>query len=1063
MSIHVHAIEDIIHALGERAKELNCLYTLEELLNSHENTLDTILRGLVAAIPKAWQYHDICVARIRFDGKNYVSEGFKETQWRMASSIMVHDIGEQAMRGVIEVFYIEEVPTSDEGAFLKEERKLLDTITDRLGHHITHRRLRGVYHEWSTARERLAEHQKADWKVVLDMLRITDQHLYSRVSRKMLNHLCWSGIEEADQLLKQFSFSQSDAELGLVFDSNKPIHREKLDRFIIDSDDIFNIAEKNLSEEEILLYIQKWVQDDKSIFLIDVLENPDSSLADIIDAIGRASRIAPNGTVFSGSTQKQIRVSLINRFFTEQLSYINVAKNYIELEDFYDLVKRVIHHTKSHGRMGGKSAGLFLASRIIKRAAPDPTLFDNLRVPKTWYITSDGVLDFIHYNNLEDVFSHKYKEIDHIRDEYPHLVQMFKNSHFSPDIIRGLSLALDDFGDKPLIVRSSSLLEDSLGAAFSGKYKSLFIANRGSKNERLTALMDAIAEVYASTFSPDPIGYRAEKGLLDFREEMGIMIQEVVGVSVGKYYLPAFSGVAFSNNEFRWSPRIRREDGLLRIVPGLGTRAVDRTSDDYPILMAPGQPGLRINLSVDEMVRYSPKQIDVINTATNSFETVDIHTLLAECGESYPAINQIVSIYEGDHIRQPIGFDIDFQKGNLAVTFEGIISNTKFIKQMDAMLKLIQEKLETPVDLEFASDGKYIYLLQCRPQSFASGTAPSPIPKNIPREEIVFTANKHISNGKMPELTHIVYVDPAKYGELETRQNLLEVGRAVSKLNKLLPKRRFILMGPGRWGSRGDIKLGVSVTYSDINNTAALIEIARKKGNYVPDLSFGTHFFQDLVEASIRYLPLYPDDYGMVFNESFLLNAPNIFKELAPEYGFLSDVIHVIDVPRATDGKILKVLANAEQEEAIAYLAVPTNEKYIETGIHDFVSEKEEDHWTWRLKMAERIATRLSASRFGVKAMYVFGSTKNATARSESDIDLLIHFAGDEVQKCQLTSWFEGWSLCLSEMNYLRTGKRVGDILDVHYITDEDIEKRSSFAMRINNITDPARPLPLGE
>ena len=94
-----------------------------------------------------------------------------------------------------------------------------------------------------------------------------------------------------------------------------------------------------------------------------------------------------------------------------------------------------------------------------------------------------------------------------------------------------------------------------------------------------------------------------------------------------------------------------------------------------------------------------------------------------------------------------------------------------------------------------------------------------------------------------------------------------DVGRAVGRLNKLLPKRQFILIGPGRWGSRGDIKLGVPVTYSDINNSAMLIEVARQKGNYLPDLSFGTHFFQDLVEASIRYLPLYPDDPEIAFQE----------------------------------------------------------------------------------------------------------------------------------------------------------------------------------------------------
>ena len=127
----------------------------------------------------------------------------------------------------------------------------------------------------------------------------------------------------------------------------------------------------------------------------------------------------------------------------------------------------------------------------------------------------------------------------------------------------------------------------------------------------------------------------------------------------------------------------------------------------------------------------------------------------------------------------------------------------------------------------------------------------------------------------MPDITHIVYVDPEKYDAISEHTSLTAVGRAVGRLNKLLPKRKFILMGPGRWGSRGDIKLGVSVTYSDINNCAALIEIARKKGNYTPDLSFGTHFFQDLVEARIYPLAVFLDDEEAFFNREFFYETPN--------------------------------------------------------------------------------------------------------------------------------------------------------------------------------------------
>src|SRR3990172_9089039 len=130
-----------------------------------------------------------------------------------------------------------------------------------------------------------------------------------------------------------------------------------------------------------------------------------------------------------------------------------------------------------------------------------------------------------------------------------------------------------------------------ISGTFAGKYKSLFIANRGTKEERLAALGDAITEVFASMFGPDPVEYRLEHGLIDHHEEMGILIQQVAGRRIGPSYLPTFAGVAFSHNEFPWSSRLKRDDGLVRLVPGLGTRAVDRLSDDYPVLGGPGQPG----------------------------------------------------------------------------------------------------------------------------------------------------------------------------------------------------------------------------------------------------------------------------------------------------------------------------------------------------------------------------------------------------------------------------------------------------------------------------------------
>lgn len=540
------------------------------------------------------------------------------------------------------------------------------------------------------------------------------------------------------------------------------------------------------------------------------------------------------------------------------------------------------------------------------------------------------------------------------------------------------------------------------------------------------------------------------------------MIQEVVGNRVGKYFFPTFGGVAFSNNEFRWSARIKREDGLIRMVPGLGTRAVDRVGDDYPVLVAPGQPGLRVNVTPDEVVRYAPRRIDVINLEARRFETVDLADLLREHGADIPGIASLVSLWEDGAIHRPMLLDWEATRGRAVVTFEGLLSGTSFIPRMRALLRLLREKTGGPVDIEFASDGRDFYLLQFRPQAYQESSVAAPIPHDIPPERQVFSANRYVSNGRVPDITHVVYVDPDAYNRIADLPTLRRVGRAVGRLNKLLPKRQFVLMGPGRWGSRGDIKLGVSVTYSDINNTSILVEIARRRGNYVPDLSFGTHFFQDLVEARIRYLPLFPDDADVFFNERFFLESPNILADLAPEFADLAPVVRVIDVAKATDGLILKILLNADLDRAVAFLANPG------AGEADVVLERRrpseptpDDHWRWRFQMAERIASEADAERFGIKGMWIFGSTKNGTAGPGSDIDLLVHVDSSEAKRRELRTWLDGWSLCLAEMNYFRTGVKTGGLLDVHLITDEDIARQTSYAVRIGAVTDAARPLPI--
>jgi hypothetical protein len=1053
-SPHDAPADRIIETLQERAKELNCLYRVHELINRPDTPLDEVCRGLLEALPPGWQYPAICWARIVIEDVVYQPPRVQETPWVQRADIVVQ--GERI--GCIEVYYTKQMPRSDEGPFLKEERKLIDTIAERLAHFLVQRRLQSTLQHWQATLDNLNSRERPEWWVIVEFLRNTDHHLLMRISRRMVNYLCWNGIDEAHELLQRFALTQRDADDG--GEDNRPTQKTSLDMVLATADEAFRIAASHLSKDEILSCMQKWIKDDKSGFLIEAVENQGTSLTDIAEALERHQQMSLGDKDLSRTMQLAIRASLVRRFFTDDLDYINTAKNYVEVDDFHGLVQHVISPPGSHGKLGGKSSGLFLAAQIIRKSPEYAHAVGEVKVPKTWYLTSDTLLTFIEFNHLEDVYDRKYLELDQIRREYPHIVQVFKNSTFPPEIVKGISLALDDCDDRPLIVRSSSLLEDRMGSAFSGKYKSLFLANRGSKRERLVALMDAIAEVYASVFSPDPIEYRAERGLLDLHEEMGVMIQEVVGARAGRYFLPAYAGVAFSNNEFRWSARIKREDGLVRLVPGLGTRAVDRVADDYPVLIAPGQPGLRVNVTPDEIVRYSPRRIDVINLETRQFETIHITDLVRECGRAIPAFQQVFSVLEDGRLGTP-GFGVDPTRASLIATFDGLVADTPFVPRMRALLRILREKLGHPVDLEFASDGREFHLLQCRPQSFSAEETPAVIPADLPPDRVLFAVNRFVSNGRVPDLTHVVYVDPERYAELPDLADLKEVGRIIGRLNKLLPKRQFVLIGPGRWGSRGDVRLGVSVTYSDINNTSLLMEVAARRGNYVPEVSFGTHFFQDLVESDIRYIPVFPDERGQSFNETLLKGMPNILADILPDVAGLSDVVRVVDVPKSTGGLVLRVLMNGDLEEAVGYLAPPAalaqpvgNERRRDGG--------PEDHWRWRLRMVEQIAASLDPQRFGVRGLYVFGSTKNATAGPASDIDLLVHFDGSAEQRRGLEQWLEGWSLCLSEMNFLRTGCPTHGLLDVHLVTDEDIAAKTSYASKIGAITDAARPLPVG-
>ena len=611
-----------------------------------------------------------------------------------------------------------------------------------------------------------------------------------------------------------------------------------------------------------------------------------------------------------------IRVELTRKLISDQLEFLGVAKNYLRIRDFESLIDRIIGSDAGLGRIGGKAGGMLLAHHILAgQAKQDPQW--PLAMPQSYYLRSDVVNDFLDLNGLNEYHNQKYRPIEEVRNDYPLIKGVFRNSSFPVEIVQQLRGILDEVGTHPLIVRSSSLLEDRFGTAFCGKYASIFLANQGRLESRVQALLGAVAEVYASIMAPDPISYRREHHLIDYSEDMAVLIQKVVGRRYGSYFLPLCAGVAFSRNEYRWSPRIRREDGLVRLVLGLGTRAVDRVGSDYPRMVALGAPTLRPESDAEDIRRYAQRTLDVINLDANRLESISLEQLLAG-GEPFPMLDHIVSIYRDGGMYAPVTRQVDAPVDQLCITFDKMLAKTSFARRMQQILRTLEKSYRLPVDVEFAYDGEQLYILQCRVQSQAAEVALIALPDDVPWERTLFTASRFIRTGQVEGIEYIVYVDPRAYDAVPSRDRRVAIGRVIGRLNHLLADRSFLLMGPGRWGSN-DLRLGVPVSYADINHSRMLIEVARRTGGYLPEVSFGTHFFQDLIESGIAYLPLYPDETGNYFNEDFLQHAPNVLGDLLPDQADFGPEVKVIDVPAVAKGATVSVIMDGETDRAIAF------------------------------------------------------------------------------------------------------------------------------------------------
>jgi hypothetical protein len=615
---------------------------------------------------------------------------------------------------------------------------------------------------------------------------------------------------------------------------------------------------------------------------------------------------------------REIKVVLIRNMISDQLRYINIARDWFTINDLADIRK----HKIGHGRIGGKAAGMLLAARILKESTHEE-ISKNLCTPESYYMGSDLMYTFVSVNNLLHWNDQKYKPEDEMRRDYPKIIEEYDRSEFPPNIVQRLETLLTSVGDKPLIVRSSSLLEDSFGTAFAGKYESIFLPNQGTINQNLKALTQAIARIYASTLNPTALLYRRSRGLQDYDERMAVLIQVVQGNPFGDYYLPDISGVAFSHNQYRWSPQIRAEDGFVRLVWGLGTRAVDRVGNDYPRLVALSHPTLRPSNTVKSIRRYSQQYVDLIDLKDNQIKTLPIHEVLTG---DYPPLRYLAQVDQDGYFRSIRSRLVDTDPSKMILTFEDLLRRTPFAERMRYMLNVLEDEYQSPVDVEFTADiqddnGKpeiRFSLIQCRPLSYMKEENRVKLPRNLDPDHIIFTSSIMVTGGWIEEINYILFVPPESYFSLPTQAARNKLERAIGKLNAAMAGESFICVGPGRWGTSNP-DLGVHVDYSDIFNSKALVELSGEGIGPAPEPSLGTHFFQDLLEGEI--FPLATNIGQDSFNRDFFYETPNKLAEWIKVEPTMFKRLRLIKVSDYLENHHVELVMNGEEGRAMAFLA----------------------------------------------------------------------------------------------------------------------------------------------
>ncbi|UYP48149.1 hypothetical protein NEF87_004434 [Candidatus Lokiarchaeum ossiferum] len=610
-----------------------------------------------------------------------------------------------------------------------------------------------------------------------------------------------------------------------------------------------------------------------------------------------------------------LKNKIMRRMFVQDDRMRVLAVQFITLEDLLIIGRRMI----GTGLVGGKTVGLILARAILRKNEPE--IARKLEKHDSFYIGSHLFYSYLVTNDIwwdRKRLSNPNTFLQGIDEARAKII----NGTFPRYILRQFSEMLHYFGQSPIVVRSSSLQEDAFGNSFSGKYMTIFCPNQGPPEERLRNFVKAVKEIYASTINRDALQYRRSRGLLDKDEEMALLIMRVSGVKYEDIFFPHLAGVGFSYNPFVWNKKIDPKSGFLRMVFGLGTRAVDRTDDDYTRLIALNIPDLRTSSNVEQIRKYSQNKFDYIDLKQNQFSNNHIYKVAPKI-EELP-LELFTTTDRGLEQRMENAGRKDVFTGIL--TFDPVISNTNFISTMKRLMECLQEVYVNPVDIEYTanfmnpSDFR-INLLQCRPFQVHKEIHKIKMPENIQAKKLIFETNGPIiGTSRAILIDRVIYVVPNIYGKLTTREKY-SIARLIGKLNELSNSKghKILLLGPGRWGTTTP-SLGIPVNYSEISNVTVMGEIAEMHDGLVPDISLGTHFFNNIVEDNIIYFAMNPDKGDFKLNRTFFHTVPNILKQLFPDYENWSYALKVIDADKMETGQKIHLTLDSLTQKGVCYL-----------------------------------------------------------------------------------------------------------------------------------------------